>query len=84
MVKTTPKLVVGGLLFSLSAVGGVSAVEKGHNELFDGFFNPSNEYGPRTWWHWVNANIAQYGITKDLGTMKQIGLTGAGIISLVE
>lgn len=44
--------------------------------LAEGFANPPTESRPRTWWHWMNGNITQDGISKDLAWMKQVGLGG--------
>lgn len=52
--------------------------------LDSGFVNPPNDSRPRTWWHWVNENITEYGITKDLEAMKRIGLKGAQITNIYQ
>ena len=44
--------------------------------LAQGFRNPPNDSRPRTWWHWLNGNITEEGITKSLEWMKQVGLGG--------
>jgi hypothetical protein len=41
-----------------------------------GFQNPPNGARPRVWWHWMNGNITQEGITADLQWMKKVGLGG--------
>jgi hypothetical protein len=41
------------------------------------FRDPPVEARPRVWWHWMNGNITQDGITKDLAWMKRIGIGGA-------
>ncbi|HEY4414217.1 MAG TPA: glycosyl hydrolase [Verrucomicrobiae bacterium] len=50
--------------------------------LATGFLNPPNSAKPQTWWHWMNGNITQAGITADLEAMKQIGLGGATIVNV--
>ncbi len=45
--------------------------------LLEQFRNPPVEARPRAWWHWMNGNITQDGITKDLAWMKRIGIGGA-------
>lgn len=45
-------------------------------ELKAGFQNPPNEARPRVWWHWMNGNITQDGITKDLEWMERTGIGG--------
>jgi len=52
--------------------------------LEDGFFNPTSEYGPRTWWHWINENVSKDGITKDLEAMKTMGYKGAHVVNLPQ
>ncbi|MEH3159590.1 MAG: glycosyl hydrolase [Sphingomonas taxi] len=44
--------------------------------LQDGFRDPPASARPRTWWHWLNGNITEDGIGKDLAWMKAIGLGG--------
>ena len=40
------------------------------------FMTPPQSARPYTWWHWVNGNVSKAGITKDLETMKALGLGG--------
>ena len=44
--------------------------------LKNGFENPPNGARPRVWWHWMNGNITQEGITADLEWMNRVGLGG--------
>lgn len=44
--------------------------------LVEGFRSPPKDARPRTWWHWMNGNISQDGIAKDLAWMDEIGLGG--------
>jgi hypothetical protein len=44
--------------------------------LREGFSTPPNAARPRVWWHWLNANISEAGIRKDLDWMARIGLGG--------
>ena len=62
----------------------VPAAELAHRpdspaSLYAGFVNPADDCRPRTWWHWMDDEVTQYGITKDLEAMKEIGLKGAQI-----
>lgn len=41
------------------------------------FGDPPVEARPRVWWHWMNGNITEEGIAKDLAWMKRIGIGGA-------
>jgi hypothetical protein len=56
------------------------------NELERNFRNPPPSAGPHNWWHWMNGNISEIGITRDLEAMKRVGVkafhifqVGAGI-----
>lgn len=40
------------------------------------FAKPGLEYGPMTWWHWINGNVTREGITKDLHAMHDAGIRG--------
>jgi len=44
--------------------------------LATGFADPPASARPRTWWHWLNGNITEDGIEKDLAWMKRVGLGG--------
>lgn len=40
------------------------------------FASPDREYGPMTWWHWINGHVTRDGITKDLTAMHDVGVRG--------
>ena len=44
--------------------------------LWHAFQDPPNAARPRVWWHWLNGNITQDGIKKDLEWMHRIGIGG--------
>lgn len=46
------------------------------DDLEAGFRNPPSDARPRVWWHWMNGNITQDGITEDLRWMKRVGIAG--------
>lgn len=47
------------------------------NEVFRKLFiDPPDSAKPHTWWHWVNGNVSQSGITQDLEAMKAVGIGG--------
>ncbi len=46
------------------------------NTLEENFQSPPNEAKPRVWWHWMNGNITEEGIQKDLDWMKATGIGG--------
>lgn len=47
-----------------------------NDSLFLGFANPSKEYAPRVWWHWMHGNVTRDGIRKDLEWMDRAGIGG--------
>ncbi|MEB2777914.1 glycosyl hydrolase [Algoriphagus sp. D3-2-R+10] len=68
-------------IFSLFIVAffafNVSAQQSPPNDpLYSGFLSPPNEAKPRVWWHWMNGNITQEGIRKDLDWMVRSGIGG--------
>ncbi|HKJ68259.1 MAG TPA: glycosyl hydrolase, partial [bacterium] len=44
--------------------------------LESGFRNPPDSARAHTWWHWMNGNVTEDGITRDLEAMKEAGLGG--------
>ncbi len=46
------------------------------NPLSAGFQTPPTAAKPRVWWHWMNGNITQEGIAKDLDWMSRVGIGG--------
>jgi hypothetical protein len=62
-------------LFLLAS--GTAIVPSAHADpLADGFQNPPNSARPRVWWHWMNGNVTEDGITKDLEWMEKVGIGG--------
>ncbi len=41
------------------------------------FLKPTREFGPNCWWWWLNGNVTQEAITKDLEAMHAKGFSGA-------
>ena len=72
MIGTKTKRIV---LVALLAGSWVTAFPA-DDALKAGFADPPQSARPRTWWHWLNGNITQDGITKDLEWMKRVGLGG--------
>nr|WKN38715.1 glycosyl hydrolase [Tunicatimonas sp. TK19036] len=68
-MKLQPKLLL--VYFLLIAVPGIA-----QDSLLPDFQNPPNTAKPRVWWHWMNGNISQDGIRKDLEWMKRTGIGG--------
>ena len=52
--------------------------------LESGFNQPSDEYKPWTWWHWMNGHVTREAITRDLEEMKRSGLGGFGLFNTQE
>src|SRR5689334_1382404 len=48
----------------------------GRAQLTEGFANPPSSARPRVWWHWMNGNITEEGLTRDLEWMHRVGLGG--------
>ena len=45
-------------------------------ELARGFAEPPAAAQPRAWWHWMNGNVTEAGITQDLEWMRRVGIGG--------
>ena len=69
------------MLSNLTATATESAFSM-PDALDAGFVEPAMEYGPRTWWHWINERVSKDGITKDLEAMKTMGYKGAHMVNL--
>jgi hypothetical protein len=50
--------------------------------LEEAFRNPPSTALARTWWHWMNGNISEIGITRDLEAMKRVGCSGFQIFQV--
>ncbi|MEJ0042316.1 MAG: glycosyl hydrolase [Rhizomicrobium sp.] len=48
--------------------------------LLNGFRVPPQAALPRVWWHWMNGNVTETGIRRDLEWMKRIGIGGVDAI----
>lgn len=53
-------------------------------ELAGMFQQPTMDYRPYVWWHWMGSNFSKSGITKDLEAMKEAGIGGATIFNLTS
>lgn len=82
MTRSPRWLALSGILALLAtpacAAGGKPAPESGAATSLDEstFRNPPQEARPHVWWHWLNGNISEEGITKDLEWMKRAGIGG--------
>ncbi|HET9395983.1 MAG TPA: glycosyl hydrolase, partial [Nitrospiraceae bacterium] len=70
-----PKLVFS-VLSALMTVGGPGAFSQETDPLAAGFENPPIEARPRVWWHWIDGNVSEDGIRRDLAWLAQIGIGG--------
>ncbi len=52
----------------------------GSDALVDGFRQPPASAKPRVWWHWLNGNVSQAGIARDLAWMHSIGIGGVNVV----
>ncbi|MBZ5619070.1 MAG: glycosyl hydrolase family 43 [Acidobacteriia bacterium] len=50
--------------------------------LEEAFRNPPSTAYAKTWWHWMNGNISEVGITRDLEAMKRVGVGGFQIFQV--
>ena len=73
---------VCGLMVSAAMASARPVEKEGAAALHAGFTDPAMEYGPRTWWHWINERVSKDGITKDLEAMKTMGYKGVHMINL--
>jgi len=72
------------LLFLICTIAAMTAVlttscidrQAEYDKLFDGFMEPGPEAKPRVWYHWMNGNISQEGMEKDLKWMDKSGIGG--------
>jgi hypothetical protein len=63
-----------GLAVLAAVLGACSA--KAPDSLQSGFIDPPDSARPRVWWHWMNGNVTEEGISSDLAWMKRVGIGG--------
>src|SRR5215831_18214736 len=61
------------LLLSIIAF---SQTSTSNDDLYKNFLTPPDDSKPRVWWHWMNGNITEDGIRKDLEWMHRVGIGG--------
>lgn len=72
-----PNVFALGLLSLVVGFSNCSDQQTDHAaKLYEEFQNPPDMAKPRVWWHWMNGNITQDGIRKDLAWMKRVGIGG--------
>ncbi|WP_159951682.1 glycosyl hydrolase [Polaribacter septentrionalilitoris] len=76
------KLAILIVLFLVLGCNSSSEKEAQTLTLEDGFKNPPNAAKARTWWHWISGNVSKSGITKDLESMKSVGIQEAQLFNV--
>lgn len=76
------KLAILAVLFLALGCNSSSEKEAQTLTLEEGFKNPPNEAKARTWWHWISGNVSKSGITKDLESMKAVGIQEAQLFNV--
>ena len=67
---------LAGTLLGAGLLEHPASAQTPSDPLAAGFADPPASARPRVWWHWMNGNITQDGITKDLEWMKRVGIGG--------
>jgi len=71
--------IVGLLLSTLLAVCSIGAAD----DLRADFANPPDSTKPRCYWYWMDGHITKDGLTKDLESMRRVGI-GEGYIGVIS
>ncbi len=91
MKGTFTQTIAAGALFVLLVTCGLSTSanctestkSKGHPfslaSVIEGFHNPPDSTKPGVYWYWLNDNISQEGVTRDLEAMASVGIGRAYI-----
>ncbi|MBT9333075.1 glycosyl hydrolase [Paracidobacterium acidisoli] len=69
-------LCLGLLFWFTNNIHAQPAPAETQDALAQNFLHPPDSAKPRVWWHWVNGNITQQGITADLEWMSRSGIGG--------
>ena len=64
------------LLLAPLMLAAVPSANASEDSLITQFREPPNSARPRVWWHWMNGNITEDGIRKDMVWMKRVGIGG--------
>lgn len=64
------------LILSIAMTAPMPAAGQAEDELLSEFSDPPASARPRVWWHWMNGNITEDGIAKDIAWMKRVGIGG--------
>jgi hypothetical protein len=69
-------------IWLISALLSNPAVGRAADQLERGFSQPPAEARPWVYWFWLNGNISSNGITRDLESMKRVGIGGVLIMEV--
>ena len=69
---------------ALTAVATASGEPSPAERLETLFDSPPQMRGANAWWHWQGANVTKSGITRDLQSMRDAGLSGATIFNIQD
>ncbi len=69
-------VVIAMCAFAVGLVSCANQQNESLDQLYAEFQNPPNSAKPRVWWHWMNGNVTQDGIRKDLAWMDRVGIGG--------
>lgn len=73
-----------GILMASAAFFGCSTNHSGSQLKIESFQNPPDSFAVHTWWHWMDNAITKDGITKDLESMKEQGISQATILNVSQ
>ncbi len=73
---TPASRLVLGLCIAMAAPGPAIGQSDTDAELMSDFETPPASARPRVWWHWMNGNVTEDGIAKDIAWMKRVGIGG--------
>jgi hypothetical protein len=63
-------------IFATHPTQGPAVSAQGATTLEAQFQDPPLSARPRVWWHWMNGNVTEDGIAKDIAWMKRVGIGG--------
>ncbi len=75
-LKLRNALILATALTACPALAQEAAPAAPQPSLEEQFRDPPNSARPRVWWHWMNGNITEDGIAKDMAWMKRVGIGG--------
>ncbi len=73
-----------GILMASAAFFSCSTNHSGSQLKIEIFQNPPDSFAVHTWWHWMDNAITKEGITKDLESMQQQGISQATILNVSQ